>query len=81
MKRRFQIVVQRPGPRELHGEPLSVWTRFRMMFAGLATVIVLLGVLVASFILGSVIAAVFCILILIAIAIFMIKAALRRSRD
>lgn len=80
MNRRFQIVISQPGPRGLGGAlPLGIWARFKLLFAGIAMVVVVVGVLIAALILGYIFAAIFCVVILVAIAGLMIRSVFRRA--
>jgi len=81
VNRRFQIVISQPAPHGLGGAPpLGVWTRFKLLFVGIAMTVAVLGVLIAALILGYIIAAVFCVVILIATAGLLIRSAFRRAR-
>jgi hypothetical protein len=79
MDRRFQIVISRPAAHGLDGAPLGVWARFKLLFAGIATAVVVVGVLIAALILGYIVAALFCAVMLIAIVGLMIRSAFRRA--
>jgi VIT1/CCC1 family predicted Fe2+/Mn2+ transporter len=79
--RRFQIILSQPASRRLDGAPLGFWARFKLLFAGIATIVSVVVVLVAAFILGYILAAILCVVVLIAIVALMIKAELRRARQ
>ena len=82
MRPRFHIVVSskqvRGSPSQ--ASPLSFWGRFKLLLAGLTLAVLAVAVLIAAFILGSVIAAVLAVLLVIAIAAVIVKTALMRGR-
>jgi len=72
VQRRFQIVLStQPGPNQ---PPLSVWQRFKLLFAGLAILIVAVAVLVVALIFGSILAAVLWVCLVLVIAAVILKA-------
>jgi len=84
MRGRFQIVLSnRFGP-DQPPLPLSLWRRFRLFFAGLAIVTVAVAVLLLALILGSILAAVLWVCLVLVIAAVILKATwhgLRRGRS
>jgi uncharacterized membrane protein len=80
MRSRFQIIL---ANRQIPGTPIQpsgFWNRLKRFSSGLVLATMAVAVLVAAFILGSVIAVVFAILLMIGVAIIVVKLALARSK-
>lgn len=81
MNHRFQIVVAKASRSEAgHTTPLSPFGRFKTLLAGFALAIVALSVLVASVVLGYIIAVILSLFVIVVIAVFLLKALFRRRR-
>jgi Na+/citrate or Na+/malate symporter len=70
MHRRFQIVIAPPAARNTPGgaDRLTRLGRFKTLLMGIGLAIVALAVLIAALILGYVLAAVFCVIVILAVA-------------
>lgn len=69
----YQIVVSTQPPGEGGQGPVTFWSRFKRLFAGIAILTVSMGVLVAALIFGSVLAAVLWVCLVLVIAAVVLK--------
>lgn len=77
VKGRYQIVLSTRSSPEDAGRPLSIWSRFKALFAGLAILIVAVAILALALILGSIMAAVLWVCLVLVIAGVVVKATWR----
>ena len=79
MKSRFQIVISnRESSASQASAPLGFWTRFKILFLGLALTVVALAILIAALLLGWFFAAVLGFVVVIAVAIAILRTTLAR---
>jgi len=74
---RYQIVLSTRPPGEAEQRPLSFWSRFKLLFAGLGILIVAVAVLIAALIFGSILAAMLWVCLVLVIAAVVLKATWR----
>jgi len=77
VKGRFQIVLSSRSGAGQPPVPLSLWSRFRLLFAGLAIVTIAVAVLLLALFLGSILAAVLWVCLVLVIAAVILKATWR----
>jgi hypothetical protein len=83
VSRRLQIVIShRPAPGDLVAAPHpGFWRRFKLLLAGLAITVIAVAILALALVLGSIMAAVVWIVLLVVIVAFIIRATLQRPHQ
>jgi membrane-associated protease RseP (regulator of RpoE activity) len=82
MTPRLQIVLSSRPP-DANGPilHLSVWQRFKVLFAGIALAIIALSVLIAALVFGSILALVLATVLIVAAVAAILRIALRQARS
>jgi hypothetical protein len=73
----YQIAFSNRNRKVSGGQPLGFWSRFKTLTAGIAFLIVAVGIVACGLIFGSILAAVLCTCLVVAIAIVILKASWR----
>lgn len=83
MAHRLQIVVSSPPPARLPGPPQSqtFWYRFKLLIAGVCITVAIATILVVALILGWIVTAVICLLMIVVFVAAILKATIRRVRS
>jgi hypothetical protein len=74
---KYQIAFSNRNREVSGGQPLGFWSRFKTLTVGIAFLIVAVGIVTCGLIFGSILAAVLCICLVVAIAIVILKATWR----
>jgi hypothetical protein len=80
MRRGVQIVVSSrlAGSDQRISPPLSLWQRFKVLIVGTAIAAGMVGLLIVAIVLGSIVAVLILLTMAVAVAVFLVRATLKR---